>query len=106
MFILGSCYIGGVIIVYVNHLTLQSIGSDPIFIKNSLAFEKCLQPRNPPLALAGDGCAASSTRCCLFLMYIFLLFAKLPHNINTTGCPTSLITLMVSSVNSSHPASL
>ena len=41
----------------------QSIGSIPFFIRYSLVFEKCLQPKNPLSAEKGEGCAAFKTKC-------------------------------------------
>lgn len=59
----------------------QSIGDMPCSCKNSLAWLKCLQPKNPLYADSGLGCGALSIRCLGLVSIGILLCAGLPQSI-------------------------
>lgn len=50
------------------------MGVSPCAFRSLLHFEKCLQPKNAPLA-RGDGCAASNIKCLSLSINAFLLLA-------------------------------
>ena len=81
----------------------QSISLIPFALKNSLHFEKCLQPKKPRYADKGLGCGASRIKCFELLSKAFFSCAGLPQSRNTTGRSTSFTVRMMASVNCSQP---
>ena len=82
---------------------MKSISFRLCSFKNLFVLENGLLPKKPELHENGDGWVASNTRCFGLVIRLFLLLAKLPHRINTTGVSFSFIFLMIASVKFSQP---
>ena len=82
----------------------HSIGLAPCSIRNSFAFEKCLQPKNPRYAESGLGCGAIKIKCFGLLSMGIFFCAGFPHSMNTMGRSCEFITKIIRSVNFSHPS--
>lgn len=82
------------------------MGDFPEFTKNSLAFEKCLQPKNPRWADSGEGCTACRTWCRFLSIAAPFFWAYEPHNMNTRPSRFLLSHCTTASVKVSQPLSL
>lgn len=108
------------------------MGDFPDFLSSSLAFEKCLHPKNPRWADRGEGCTACRTwwrfykprehkfryvdviksfvlrqQCAPTLLIVAPFFCAYdPHSMKTSPSRLLLSHCTTASVNASHPLSL
>ena len=85
---------------------MKSISFRLCSFKKLFVLENGLLPKKPWLHENGDGWDDSITKCIGFVIRLFLLLAKLPHSIKTTGVFFSFIFFIIASVNNSQPKSL
>ena len=81
----------------------QFISFMPFDFKKSFALENGLDPKNPRLADSGDGWTDSIIKWLWFVIRLFLLLAKLPQRINTTGFSLLFNRDIILSVNICQP---
>ena len=73
------------------------------FLRKLFVLENGLLPKKPLLLENGDGWVDSKIRCLGFVIRLFLLLAKLPQSINTTGSSLSFTFFMIASVKFCQP---